>query len=47
MHKEPRHYHPDLSFERLCLIAKVLGDTRRDTLELHDAGAGDTSWGRT
>lgn len=44
MSKKPWDYHADLSFERLSLLAKILRDTRRDTLALHDAAAGDTPW---
>jgi len=44
MLKKPWEYHADLSADRLQLIAKVLRDSRRDTILLHDPGAGDTSW---
>jgi hypothetical protein len=44
MSKLPWDYHEDLSLDRLQLVAKVLRDTRRDTVALHDPAAGDTSW---
>ena len=44
MPKLPWDYHEDLSLDRLQLVAKVLRDTRRDTVALHDPAAGDTSW---
>ena len=44
MGKRPWDYHEDLTYERLQVVAKLLRDTRRDALLLHDPGAGDTSW---
>lgn len=44
MPKQPWDYHEDLSLDRLQLLAKVLRDTRQDTVALHDPSAGDTSW---
>lgn len=44
MPKQPWDFHEDLTFERLQLVAKLLRDTRRDTLMLHDPTAGDTAW---
>jgi hypothetical protein len=44
MSKQPWDYHDDLSLDRLQLLAKVLRDTRRDAVALHDPAAGDTSW---
>jgi hypothetical protein len=44
MPKQPWDFHEDLSFERLQLVAKLLRDTRRHTLLLHDPAAGDTTW---
>jgi hypothetical protein len=44
MPKMPWDYHADLASDRLQLVAKLLRDTRRDVLVLHDPGAGDTAW---
>jgi hypothetical protein len=44
MPKMPWDYHADLAHHRLQLVAKLLRDTRRETLALHDPGAGDTAW---
>lgn len=44
MSMQPWDYHEDLSLDRLQLIAKVLADTRRDTIMQHDPTAGDTGW---
>lgn len=44
MSKLPWEYHEDLSLDRLQLVAKILRDSRHNTLLLHDPGGGDTPW---
>lgn len=44
MPKLPWDYHPDLSLDRLQLVASILRDTRHNTLLLHDPAGGDTRW---
>jgi hypothetical protein len=44
MSKRPWEFHPDLSRDRLQLIAEVLRHVRTATIPLHDPGGGDTPW---
>lgn len=44
MSKLPWDHHPDLSLDRLQLVAKILRDARQSALLLHDPGGGDTPW---
>ncbi len=44
MPKRPWDFHPDLSRDRLQLVAEVLRHVRRDSIRRHDPAVFDTSW---
>ncbi|MGH7239498.1 MAG: hypothetical protein ACREHG_05465 [Candidatus Saccharimonadales bacterium] len=40
----PASFHPDLTEDRLNVIADILISTRNETVDLFDPDAGDTNW---
>lgn len=41
----PSQVHPDLTNERLSILARVITDVRLDAAETHEPDKGDTAWG--